>query len=323
MSGTTLLVDGNNLAYRCNSVVELSTKDGRRTSAIYGVLNNIPAMVREVGEELDRDVSEIVVAWDYGHNKRRTQLYPDYKGTRHHDKTAEEKTWYEEFIQQTTILHDMLPLIGVKSLKVRGQEADDLMYSYISLARMERSDDEDTHFVIVSTDEDFLQLVADDVTVYSPIKKLTYTAAAFEDMVGLQPSQFMDFKVLKGDSSDNIPGIYGIGDKTGKKLIAQYGSLNGLLTSKDPQLRKSKVTSRIFTPEGLTTLDRNNRLINLSAYVDLEETRTEIEDMLHSQPSVSDKAARQFLMEYQLSSILVKYQEWIRLFKTVNSTYYS
>lgn len=319
---TTLLIDGNNLAYRCNSVTELSTKDGRRTSAIYGVLNSIPGMVREVSDELDKELSEIVIAWDYGKNKRRLNLYPEYKGNRHHTDTEADKSWYEEFITQTGILHDMLPLIGVKSIKVKGQEADDLIYTYLALARQSR-DDEDNYFIIVSSDEDFLQLVSEDTAVYSPMKKIMYTDLTFPDLVGLQPNQFMDFKVLKGDSSDNIKGIQGIGDVTGKKLISKYGSLNGLLTSPDPDLRKSKVTQRIFTPEGLTILDRNNRLINLPAYVDLGETREEILTAIQEQPAVSDRSAKAFLMEYQLSSILVKYQEWIRLFKQVNLAYYS
>lgn len=318
----TLLVDGNNLAYRCNSVTELSTKDGRRTSAIYGVLNSIPGMVREVADELDKQPSEIVVAWDYGKNRRRMEVYPDYKGNRHHTDTEVDRTWYEEFIEQTNTLHGMLPLIGVKSLKVKGQEADDLIYTYIALARQNR-DDEDNYFIIVSADEDFLQLVGEDTAVYSPQKKVMYTDLTFPDIVGLQPSQFMDFKVLKGDSSDNIKGIQGIGDVTGKKLIAKYGSLHGLLTSRDPDLLKSKVTSRIFTPEGLTILDRNNRLINLADYVDLTETQDDIQAAIQEQPAVSDKGAKAFLMEYQLSSILVKYQEWIRLFKQVNLAYYS
>lgn len=319
---TTLLIDGNNLAYRCNSVTELSTKDGRRTSAIYGVLNSIPGMVREVSDELDKELSEIVIAWDYGKNKRRLSLYPEYKGNRHHTDTEADRSWYEEFITQTNILHEMLPLIGVKSIKLKGQEADDLIYTYLALARQSR-DDEDNYFIIVSSDEDFLQLVSEDTAVYSPMKKIMYTDLTFPDLVGLQPHQFMDFKVLKGDSSDNIKGIQGIGDVTGKKLISKYRSLNGLLTSPDPDLRKSKVTQRIFTPEGLHTLDRNNRLINLPAYVDLSETHDEIMAAIQEQPAVSDRNAKAFLMEYQLSSILVKYQEWIRLFKQVNLAYYS
>lgn len=318
----TLLIDGNNMAYRSNSVTELTTKDGRRTSAIFGVLNSIFHEIHNVSDELDIEVGEIVVAWDFGRNKRRLTLFPEYKRNRKHDDTEEDRTWYEEFIQQTEVLHNMLPLLGVKSLKLSGQEADDLVYTWIHLAEQLR-DDEDNYFVIVSTDEDFLQLVSDNVSVWSPIKKIMYAYENFKDLVGIAPEQFISYKVLKGDSSDNISGIAGIGEVIGKKLVNQYGNLSSILANaKNPELRKSKVSSRIFTPEGLEILDRNNKLINLADYVDVEETRKDVEALIQQQPSVSDGEVKAFLMEYQLSSILMKFKEWIRVFKSVNNTYF-
>lgn len=316
----TLLIDGNNMAYRCNSVSELSTKDGRRTSAIYGVLNSIPHDIKMLNDTYDMNIGEVVVVWDFGKNKRRTELYPMYKGNRKHTSTEEDKLWYEEFITQTSILHNMLGMVGVKSLKIAGQEADDVIYSWISVAKKERTE-EDNKFIIVSTDEDFLQLIDDEVNIYSPVKKVFYTRGSFSAAYGMHPEQFISYKVLKGDSSDNIPGIQGIGDITSKKLVNQYGNLNGIL-SHPQELLKSKVTSRIFTKEGLETLDRNNKLINLIDYVDISETKKQIEEAMAMQPSVDDTEARKFLMEYQLSSLLIKYKEWIRLFKSVNSAYY-
>jgi len=310
------------MAYRANSVMELSTRDGQRTSAIYGVLNSIPHDVHTISKELNSNAGEIVVAWDYGKNKRRMKLYPDYKKGRKHDDTEEDKLWYKEFIEQTNILHGMLDSVGVKSLKVSGQEADDLIYSYIKVAEKERDYDKN-HFVIISNDEDFLHLVSPTVSVYSPTKKVMHTMDSFQDDYGVTPEQFLSCKILKGDSSDHIPGIEGIGDVIGKKLVSKYGGIPGILAnSNDESLRKSKVTNRIFTPEGLQILDRNNKMMNLPDYVDVEETKEEVVKLIASQPFVDDKAAREFLMSYQLSSIIVNFKEWIRLFKSVNSTYY-
>lgn len=319
----TMVIDGNNLAYRCNSVVELTTKDGRRTSAIYGVLNSISYDIKNVEKLLRKPIHECIVIWDYGKNKRRLQLYPEYKGTRHHDKTEEDKTWYEEFIQQTSVLHESLGLFGIKSLKVKGQECDDLIYSFISLAKSQR-DDEENHFVIISTDEDFFQLISPEVSVYSPIKQIFYTYENFMELFGITPENFLSYKILKGDTSDNISGIQGIGEKTGKSLVNKYGGLQGILDIRNRQeLMKSKVSSRIFTPEGLNILDRNNRLIGLAEFVDVTETQKEVEQVLFSTPDLNTKGILAFLREYQLSSLLSKYNTFIEVFKKLMENYYS
>lgn len=319
----TIVIDGNNLAYRCNSVSELSTKDGRRTSAIYGVLNSIPNEIRNVEKLLGKPVHECVVVWDYGKNKRRLNLFPEYKGTRKHDKTEEDKIWYEEFIQQTNILHESLGLFGIKSLRVKGQECDDLIYSFISLAKFHREDDEN-HFVIISTDEDFFQLISPEVSVYSPIKQIYYTYDNFKELFGIAPEYFLGYKILKGDTSDNIVGIQGIGEKTGKALVNTYGGLQGILDIRNrPNLMKSKVNQRIFTPEGLATLDRNNQLIGLEEYVDITEAQEEVEQILFSTPDLYSKGVLAFLKEYQLSSLLSKYSEYIEVFKHLLENYYS
>lgn len=319
----TIIVDGNNLAYRCNSVVELSTKDGRRTSAIYGVLNSIPNDIKNVEKLLGQPIHECVTIWDYGKNKRRLELYPEYKGTRHHDKTEEDKIWYEEFITQTNILHKSLSLFGVKSLKVKGQECDDLIYSFISLAKYHRKDEEN-HFVIISTDEDFFQLISSEVSVYSPIKQIFYTQSNFAELFGIAPENFLSYKILRGDTSDNISGIQGIGEKTGKSLVNKYGGLQGILDIRNRQeLMKSKVSSRIFTEDGLSILDRNNKLIGLEEFVDVTEAQLDIENVIFSSPDLDNKGIIEFMREYQLSSLLSKYNTFIDVFKRLMENYYS
>lgn len=312
-----LIFDGNNLAYRCNVVSELRTKSGERTSAIVGVLNSIPQVARKFRDS-DVTIDEIYVIWDGGHNKRRTDLFPEYKANRKKDTSEEHKTFMSEFFQQTNVLHEFLPSLGVKSIKLKGQEADDIIYSllYYLEKQQEKS-------IIVSTDEDFLQLVATGVTVYSPIKDIIYTKENFEGLFGIAPESFLSYKVLKGDSSDNIDGIAGIGDKTAKKLVKSYGTLGNILRTSPAErqtLMKSKVTSRIFTKEGLELIQRNNRLINLG-YVDATEFEQELTEAIDEQPSIDNETIKAFLMKYQLNSLLAKYREWLMEYKRVYNNY--
>jgi DNA polymerase-1 len=321
----TLLVDGNNLVYR-NAVVmsNLTTKDGFPTGGIFGVLNGISHSLKEVSKICGEDISECITVFDGGRSKRRLEMYPEYKGTRKTDseRTEEEKTFYHGLIDQANILVEKLPDVGIKTLKVMGWEADDLIYGLIKQSDEVR-DDVENKFIIMSTDEDFLQLISENVSVYSPIKGIYYTYDNFEELFGCKPENFISYKILKGDSSDNISGINGIGDKTGKKLVNEYGGLVGILNPANrAQLMKSKITQRIFTPEGLATIDRNNKLINLKEFVDYSTVEDELNEVLYVSPSISEKAAKEFLMKYQLSSILVKFAEWLRPYKELVEAYY-
>lgn len=313
MSGLHLLLDGNNTCYRANCTTELYTKSGERTSGIMGTLNITHSVAEQLGKLVKEPVKEIIYAWDMGHSDRRKAVFPDYKGNRQKERTEEEKEWLNEFISQANILYEKLPLFGVKCLRKRGWEGDDLIYG-LSKALTEKYP-EDT-VVIVSTDEDFHQLVSDRVHLYSPIKQILYTPENYEELMGISQELFLTYKVLRGDDSDGIRGIQGIGEKTAKSLVNQYGNLESLLNSRD-ELMKSKRTAKIFTPEGLQTLDRNNQLINLADYVDLTEVIPDIEELLEEEPFVDTKAAKDFLMRYQLVSILTKWNKWSELFEEV------
>lgn len=313
MSGLHLLLDGNNTCYRANCTTELYTKSGERTSGIMGTLNITHSVAEQLEKLTKEPVKEIIYAWDMGHSDRRKSIFPDYKGNRQKERTEEEKEWLNEFISQANILYEKLPLFGVKCLRKRGWEGDDLIYG-LSKALTEKYS-EDT-VVVVSTDEDFHQLVSDRVYLYSPIKQILYTPENYEELMGIPQELFLTYKVLRGDDSDGIHGIQGIGEKIAKSLVNQYGNLESLLNSKD-ELMKSKRTAKIFTPEGLQTLDRNNQLINLADYVDLTEVIPDIEELLEEEPFVDTKAAKDFLMRYQLVSILTKWNKWSELFEEV------
>lgn len=318
MKGIRLVFDGNANAYRANCVVELCTKQGFRTSAIIGTLNIVHSTVDTLSKMYSAPVKEVIFVWDKGRSPRRMEVYPDYKGNRKKEFTPEDKQWMEDFFNQTTVLHENFHLFGIKSYRKDHWEGDDLVLGFTTQLSHRYPSDVS---VVVSTDEDFHQLISDNVHIFSPIKKILYTPDNYKELMGIFPELFLTYKILKGDSSDGIPGISGIGEKTAKSLVNTYGDLEGLLEHK-ADLLKSKRFAKIFTAEGLAILDRNNKLINLQDYVDLSPVLQDIDEILDEEPVVDHKLAREFLMKYQLVSLLVKYHNWIELFDDVANNFH-
>lgn len=302
-----LIYDGNNLAYRCNSVTELSTRDGKRTSAIYGVLTSIKSNVEELEKATGVGVDEIYFAWDYGRAEWRKALFPDYKAGRgDKERTEEDKIWYEQFIQQVNEIHDFLPYFGVKSIRVFGWEADDLIYGIINKLSVNK----DYDLVIISTDKDYLQLIDDNVTVYHPMKKEFWNNMNFPVKFGIPHSGFLMYKCLLGDSSDSIPGINGIGDVNAKKLVNQYRSFNGLLANR-AELEKSKRTKAIF--DNWNILERNVQLMDLRK-VDCGIIDLLLDELIETEVVFDEDKVMAILKENQLVSILTKFKDFSKAF---------
>lgn len=312
--GIHILMDGNNTAYRANCTTELYTKSGERTSAIMGTLNITHSVAEQLSQLTGEPVKEIIYTWDKGHSERRKTIFPEYKANRKKaEQTDEDKEWLAEFISQANTLYEKLPLFGVKCIRKAGWEGDDILMG-VSEALQDKYPED--IIIIVSTDEDFHQLISARVWLYSPIKQILYTVDNYEELMGIPQELFLTYKILKGDTSDGIDGIAGIGEKTAKSLVNEYGNLEQLLSSKDA-LMKSKRTAKIFTPEGLQLLARNNQLINLKDYVDLTDIEDEIQEVIEEEPFVDSKAAKDFLMKYQLVSILTKWKNWSQLFEEI------
>lgn len=307
-----ILFDGNNTAYRANCTTELYTSLGERTSAILGTLNITHSTLMQLSKLFEIPVKEVIYAWDMGHSERRKAIYPEYKSNRKKDKSEDDKIWLGEFINQANILYENLPLFGLKCFRKQGWEGDDLI-SCLSKAIIKKS--QNAQVVIVSTDEDFHQLINDRVMVYSPIKQILFTRENYQSLTGIPQELFLSYKILKGDSSDGIDGISGIGEKTAKSLVNSYGNLKGILSHRE-DLMKSKRTARILTAESLAVLDRNDKLINLD-FVDNTPIQGEVEELLSEIPILDSRIAKDFLRKYQLSSILIKWDSWARLLSEV------
>lgn len=208
--GNIIIFDGNNLAHRVWHTHNLSYKD-KDVSILYGVLNVMRSTIRQYS-----DVACVMVCWDDGIPQHRLDKMPGYKSNR--ERTAEDQERYAIMKDQMNELHDFLPSLGVCSIKKQGCEADDLIYSS---ARMLNPD---YRKIIVSSDQDLLQCVRYDTIILQPIKSIEITWDGFEEIIGVRSQDYLTYKCLIGDTSDNIPGCRGIGDKTAVKLIEQYGA---------------------------------------------------------------------------------------------------
>jgi DNA polymerase-1 len=209
------LVDGNNLAYRAFFALpeELATTEGFPTNALLGFTNMLFKLLS------DYRPKGVAVAWDT-RAVHRHELSEDYKSDRRPmpDLLGEQFPYFRPIVEA----------FGYRNLEFQGWEADDVIATLAT-----RADEEGIRTVVVSTDRDAFQLVTDNVVLMMTPRGVAdvnvYTPDRVEARYGIRPDQIPDFIGLKGDSSDNIPGVPGIGDKTAGQLIAQYGSLEDVL----------------------------------------------------------------------------------------------
>lgn len=227
-----LLVDGHYYLYRSFYAIRgLTNSRGEPTNAIFGFTKALRRMLHDVQPDF------AAVVWDAGLPERRTALQPEYKQQRP-EMPADLK------LQEAPMQH-LVSLLGIASIAVPGTEADDVIASYA------RSHDGES--VIATNDKDILQMVNERIAIYSTAKAdVVDEPAGFAllqiDEVrkkwGVAPSQIGDVLALTGDSSDNIPGVEGIGSKTATALIQQFGSIAALITQAD-QIEKPKVREKI------------------------------------------------------------------------------
>ncbi|MEJ2688503.1 MAG: DNA polymerase I [Deltaproteobacteria bacterium] len=223
---TVYLIDGSAYIYRAyHAIAPLSTKAGLPTNAVLGFTNILLRVLR------DRQAAYVAVAFDAKGKTFRHDMYPEYKA--HRPPMPEDLAVQLPYIRRVVDAHNIL------SLEQNGVEADDLIAS--ATAKLVRSD---IPVVVISGDKDLLQLVGPNVRLWDPMNDRWYDRQAVQDKYKVEVEQLLEFFALIGDSSDNIPGIAGVGAKTAEKLINQYGSLEGIYAATE-KLGKSKMAERI------------------------------------------------------------------------------
>src|SRR5918996_104103 len=213
------LVDGNNLAYRAFFALpeELQTTEGQPTNALLGFTNMLFKLLSDYAPR------GVAVAWDT-RPVHRTELSADYK--------SERRPMPDLLREQFPHFRPIVEAFGYRNLEFEGWEADDVIATLAT-----RADEAGIKTCVVSTDRDAFQLVSENVSLMMTPRGVAdvhvYTPERVEARYGVRPDQVPDFIGLKGDTSDNIPGIPGIGDKTAGQLVAQYGSLEEVIEHAD------------------------------------------------------------------------------------------
>src|SRR5579872_2691316 len=222
------IIDGKSVFYRgYYAMPNLSTKDGTPTGGVFG----FATMALEVLKRLKPDY--VAVAWDKPKTniRKRLELYPEYKAGR--------KPAPPDFYEQIPVLQDLLDTFGWPLYELDDYEADDIMGT-LAVQASEKG----LETLLITSDLDMLQLVNGNVHVYALKTGLSnielYSPKSFEAKYGIRVDQFLDLKAIKGDSSDNIPGVPGIGEKGALELIKTYGSLDGVYEAAEKQSTKIK-----------------------------------------------------------------------------------
>lgn len=266
---TLLLIDGNSLAFRAfyaliNQVDRFVNHEGLHTNALVGFNNLIDGIVDPFQPDL------ALVAWDAGKTTFRTGKFDNYKGNR--DKTP------LELVEQFEPLREMVTLHGIKSYELADYEADDI------IGTMAKKGEQAGYAVtIVTGDRDMTQLVSDDVTVWVTKKGISeidhYTPALVAKTYdGLQPKHIVEIKGLQGDTSDNYPGVAGIGPKTALKLIKQYNSIPEMYEHID-EMKTSKQKEKLINGKEDALMSRDLARIRTDAPVTIS-----LEDLAYKGP---------------------------------------
>jgi DNA polymerase-1 len=212
-----LLIDGHSMAYRAFFALppeNFTTAQGQHTNAIYGFATMLISLLK------DEKPTHVAVAFDVSRKTFRTEIFPEYKANR--AKTP------DEFRSQMSYLHELVKGFGISQFEIEGYEADDIIATITK-----RAEKEGAEVLICTGDRDSFQLVTDKTTVLYPKRGVSemarMTPDAVQEKYGMSPDQYPDFAALRGDPSDNLPSIPGVGEKTAAKWIVEYGSLKELL----------------------------------------------------------------------------------------------
>ena len=254
-----LVIDGNSIANRAFYGIKLlTTKDGRYTNAIYGFLNILLSLLKECQPD------EVAVAFDLKAPTFRHKMYDGYKATRH--------AMPEELAQQMPVLKQLLADLGYRTVTAEGWEADDILGT-LAAACAARKDD----CFLATGDRDSLQLVSESTTVLLAAtvmgrsKTVVMDEDAIQEKYGLAPKQLIEVKSLMGDTSDNIPGVKGIGEKTALSLVQIFGSLEGVYQNIDDKRIKPKQREHLLEDKPMAELSHTLGTIRTDAPIDTAE----------------------------------------------------
>jgi DNA polymerase-1 len=254
MTKRLLLIDGHSMAYRAFFALpaeNFTTAQGQHTNAIYGFATMLLSLLST------EKPTHVAVAFDVSRKTFRSEIFPEYKANR--AKTP------DEFRSQMSYLHELVTAFGITTFEVEGFEADDIIATITKQAERENAE-----VFICTGDRDSFQLVNEKTTVLYPKRGVSdlarMTPAAVQEKYGMSPEQYPDFAALRGDPSDNLPSVPGVGEKTAAKWVVEYGSLHELIANIDKLGGKVGQSLR----DSISDVVRNRELTQLVANVPLD-----------------------------------------------------
>ncbi|SLN18768.1 DNA polymerase I [Oceanibacterium hippocampi] len=248
------LVDGSGYIFRAYyALPPLTRPDGTPVGAVLGFCNMLQKLIDDT--KVDGSVSHLAVVFDSARKTFRNDIYPEYKANR--------EAAPEDLVPQFSLIRDATRAFSVHSIEREGYEADDIIATFVARARTIGAE-----VVIVSSDKDLMQLVGDGVTMLDPMKNRIVDLPEVLEKFGVAPDRVVDVQSLAGDSTDNVPGVPGIGIKTAAQLINEYGDLESLL-ARAAEIKQPKRRENLIAFAEQARISR--QLVALAADVPLEE----------------------------------------------------
>jgi DNA polymerase-1 len=282
LQNALFLIDASAFVFRAYYALQPLSSKGRPSHAVSGFASMLLKLIK------DKQPEGCIVVFDSKKPSFRKEIYPDYKANR--------AVPPPDLSDQIVAIREMVRVSGLEQLQEEGVEADDLIASAVKKFKGQHK------IVIVSSDKDLTQLIGDNVVLYDSFRDKIIDAAAVEEKWGVGPDQMRDLLSLMGDSSDNIPGLDGVGPKTASQLLKDYGSIDGLMQNQaklSPKLRE-KVAN------GKETLDLSRRLVSL------KEDLVISDKLLHQVKLPLSEALSEFLFSWDCQKILLQYGDLLQ-----------
>ncbi|MEE2979954.1 MAG: 5'-3' exonuclease H3TH domain-containing protein, partial [Pseudomonadota bacterium] len=281
-----VLIDGSGFIFRAYFAIRepMTRSDGTPVKAVYGFANMLMKLLK------DLDADRIAVIFDYSGRSFRNDIYPEYKA---HRPPAP-----EDLVPQFPLIRDATRAFNLPCIEMEGFEADDLIATYTRLAREAGST-----VTIVSSDKDMMQLVGDQVTMYDGLKSKRIGRDEVAEKFGVGPERVIDVQALAGDSSDNVPGVPGIGIKIAAELINTYGDLDTVLDRAE-EIKQPKRRQSLIDHAEAARMSRT--LVTLRDDVPLDDGL----ETLHAGPPDPDVLTG-FLKDQDFGGIVKRVESWL------------
>lgn len=284
-----LLIDGENILHQSfHKFEKLKSTDGKPSGAIYGFFKSLHMYLNRF------DPYKVIISFDNGHSKYRTDIWPSYKS--HRKNIAFD---YESLQAQKKIIMSILRMLRVPYIydkeKISNYEGDDfLAYLYLTT----RVEENNNKYILISSDKDFNQLIGDDLRIYNPHKNegCIVRASNCKELFGYSPEETVDYLSLVGDHSDDIPGLRGYGPVKTRKLLDEYGSIQGAI---DAGIKEADMMAKVYK--------RNRHLIDLRYFVQLHpESKVNYLIKTYKNKEIKAEKFKNICIEYSFSSFLIK-----------------